>query len=262
MLSFTVAHAAVIALRIRKPDPDQPFQSPLNLKIGRIDVPVFAILGGLGTFGAFLVTCALFPTVRYAGIAWLVLGMVVYVVYRKPPGAAADVDGDRGAEDGGPAVEIEYRDVVLHVTDADVADEMTVTALKLAAEQRRPRGRALPDRGAGARGARRVTDEEERAAHTAARRGRGARPPYGVPVIGRLVRTRHAGRALVDEARAARLRGRSCSARPGARRAPPTCSAAMWTTRCATRPARSWSGRRPSGAGRAGRRRRRGGYVR
>src|SRR4051794_1854157 len=44
MLSFTVAHASVIALRIRKPDPDQPFRSPLNLKVGKFDLPVFAIL--------------------------------------------------------------------------------------------------------------------------------------------------------------------------------------------------------------------------
>ncbi|MDX6426003.1 MAG: basic amino acid/polyamine antiporter, family, partial [Gaiellaceae bacterium] len=33
MLSFTIAHAAVIALRLRHPDPDQPFRAPLNLHV-------------------------------------------------------------------------------------------------------------------------------------------------------------------------------------------------------------------------------------
>src|SRR3954469_652922 len=61
MLSFTVAHCAVIALRLRKPDPDQPFRSPMNLTVGGLDIPVFAVLGGLGTFGAFIVTSVLFP---------------------------------------------------------------------------------------------------------------------------------------------------------------------------------------------------------
>ncbi len=36
MLSFTIAHAAVIALRLRHPDPDQPFRAPLNLRVGRL----------------------------------------------------------------------------------------------------------------------------------------------------------------------------------------------------------------------------------
>ena len=36
MLSFTIAHAAVIALRLRHPDPDQPFRAPLNLRVGAL----------------------------------------------------------------------------------------------------------------------------------------------------------------------------------------------------------------------------------
>ena len=35
----------------------------------------------------------------------------------------------------GPAIEIEFTTIVLHITEAAVADEMTVTALRLAGEQ-------------------------------------------------------------------------------------------------------------------------------
>jgi len=57
MLSFTIAHASVIALRLRrsKRDPEQPFRAPLNMRVGEWDIPVFAVLGGIGTFLAFLV---------------------------------------------------------------------------------------------------------------------------------------------------------------------------------------------------------------
>ena len=69
MLSFTIAHASVIALRVRKSkrDPEQPFRAPLNIRIGELDIPLFAVLGGLGTFAAFIVVAALFPAVRWAG---------------------------------------------------------------------------------------------------------------------------------------------------------------------------------------------------
>ena len=84
MLSFTIAHASVIALRVRKSkrDPEQPFRAPLNIRVGELDIPLFAVLGGLGTFAAFVVVASLFPAVRWAGLSWLALGMLVYVAYR------------------------------------------------------------------------------------------------------------------------------------------------------------------------------------
>src|SRR5262249_1880830 len=171
-----------------------------NVTIAGLDIPVFAILGGLGTFGAFLVTAALFPAVRYAGVGWLVLGMVVYVIYRKRQGLPLTKDGRAPAKISGPAVEIEYRTVVLHVTDADVADEMTVTALKLAAESGARVVALYPIEVPASRTLDEVTDEEERQANQQLGEAEALGHLYGVPVIGRLVRTRHAGRALVDEA--------------------------------------------------------------
>ena len=41
MLSFTIAHASVIALRVRKSkrDPEQPFRAPLNIRLGELRHP-------------------------------------------------------------------------------------------------------------------------------------------------------------------------------------------------------------------------------
>src|SRR5438067_7038588 len=48
MLSFTMAHAAVIALRVKEPDKERPFRGPGSLRIAGRDLPLFALFGGLG----------------------------------------------------------------------------------------------------------------------------------------------------------------------------------------------------------------------
>src|SRR4051812_43941358 len=55
MLSFTIAHIAVTALRVRRRDEDVPWRARPNLTIRGISWPVFAIVGGLGTGLAWLV---------------------------------------------------------------------------------------------------------------------------------------------------------------------------------------------------------------
>src|ERR687893_977837 len=55
MLSFTVAHLAVVALRVRQPDRERPWRGPGTLRFRGVDWPLFALLGGLGTAIAFVV---------------------------------------------------------------------------------------------------------------------------------------------------------------------------------------------------------------
>ena len=62
MLSFTIAHVAVIQLRRTKSGDERPWKPPLNVHAFGFDVPMTAVLGGLGTFGAWIVVMALNPT--------------------------------------------------------------------------------------------------------------------------------------------------------------------------------------------------------
>ena len=48
-----------------------------------VDWPVFAFLGGIGDALAWLVVVVQDPPTRYAGLGWLAIGLVVYVVYRR-----------------------------------------------------------------------------------------------------------------------------------------------------------------------------------
>ncbi len=55
MLSFTIAHLAVITLRARDPDVELVFRGRPNLRVRGIDWPLFALLGAFGTLAAWLV---------------------------------------------------------------------------------------------------------------------------------------------------------------------------------------------------------------
>src|SRR3954454_15899457 len=76
MLSFTIAHLAVIRLRLSQPDARRPWRGPGNVQLsGGRSIPLFAVFGGLGTLLAFIVVTALHIDVALAGIGWLGLGV-------------------------------------------------------------------------------------------------------------------------------------------------------------------------------------------
>src|SRR5947208_2815996 len=54
MLSFTIAHVSVVRLRMREPDRPRPYSGPGTLRVAGRELPLFAVVGGLGTALAFL----------------------------------------------------------------------------------------------------------------------------------------------------------------------------------------------------------------
>src|SRR5215207_1459793 len=137
MLSFTIAHAAVIRLRLKFPGFDRPYRGPGNVMFRGRDLPLFAIVGGAATAGAFLATVALNPDVAIAGFSWLALGLVVYPLYRRRQGL--DLSSTHKVAIPQPVVdhEAEYDSVLVHFGDNDYDEQMLATAVKLAARKRR-----------------------------------------------------------------------------------------------------------------------------
>src|SRR6185312_12475374 len=86
MLSFTIAHIAVIQLRRTRPEAERTWKPPLNVRAFGFELPLTAVLGGLGTFGAWIVVMALNPSTLFVGIGWMVAGITVYVLYRRSQG--------------------------------------------------------------------------------------------------------------------------------------------------------------------------------
>src|SRR5215216_3988423 len=137
MLSFTIAHASVIRLRIKYPDFARPYRGPGNVTFRGRDLPLFAIVGGTATAGAFIATVVLNPDVAAAGFSWLALGLLVYPLYRRRQGL--DLSSTHKFAIPQPVVdhEAEYDSVLVHFGDDAYDEQMLATAVKLAARKRR-----------------------------------------------------------------------------------------------------------------------------
>jgi len=82
MLSFALAHLAIIALRVRKPELPRPFRLGWNIKFKEREVPVTALLGLLGTSVVWVVVVIMQPYSRWVGLAWMAVGIGVYYLFR------------------------------------------------------------------------------------------------------------------------------------------------------------------------------------
>ncbi|MFA5078774.1 MAG: APC family permease, partial [Dehalococcoidia bacterium] len=78
MMSFAIAHASILALRIREPYKERPFRLGLNIPIMNRDLPITAILGLLGTVGIWIVVVIMQPYSRWVGFSWIAIGLVLY----------------------------------------------------------------------------------------------------------------------------------------------------------------------------------------
>ena len=83
LLCFALAHASILALRVKKSEMPRPFKLGLNIKIGKRELPLTAILGLVTTSVIFLVIVVIQPYSRWAGLGWMALGLIIYYVYRR-----------------------------------------------------------------------------------------------------------------------------------------------------------------------------------
>jgi APA family basic amino acid/polyamine antiporter len=138
MLSFTIAHVAVIQLRRRQSGVDRPWKPPLNFRAFGAELPLSAILGGLGTFAAWIVVMALNPRTLAVGAGWMVLGLIVYVLYRRNQRLPLTETVKVLLPEPLGVEEIEYRSVLVAFEDGQpFSEEMVATAVKLASKRRR-----------------------------------------------------------------------------------------------------------------------------
>ena len=199
MLSFSIAHLSLIRLRKVRPDVARPYVGPGTVR----GVPALAVFGLVGTGSAFLVTVALHLDVAAVGIGWLVVGVALYVAYRRNQGL--DLTSTVKVAMPQPVLdrEAEYDSVLVAYDEAGFVPSVMATASKLAARRRRgihvlvtiavpqssPIDAELP--------------EQELAAQAVIEE---AKLMGGRRVSGHYVKVRsgQAGRVIVDEARAMR----------------------------------------------------------
>jgi APA family basic amino acid/polyamine antiporter len=200
MLSFTIAHASLVVLRYRGRGEELVFRGRPNLRLFGVDWPVFAVIGGLATGAAWLVVVVQTPSTRYAGLAWLAIGFAVYFAYRRWVIHEPLQDTVKAPPALGPALALEYRDLLVPVIAGQPSDAAMDVACRLASERRSriialnvleiPLDRGLTDR----------FPELEATANDELDEAVAVGDSYGVRVLTRLERAHAAGPAIVAEA--------------------------------------------------------------
>src|SRR5215216_5794701 len=137
MLSFTIAHLSVVALRLKQPDRERPYRGPGTLRWRGRELPLFAVAGGLGTGIAWVVVTVLNLETLAAGALWLVLGVATYVVYRRRQGLSLTETHKVVLPKPVVEHEVEYESVLVAFEDGHYSPEAVSTAVRLAARRRR-----------------------------------------------------------------------------------------------------------------------------
>ena len=165
-------------------------------------MPLFAVIGGLGTAAAWIVVVIQYAPARWAGLGWLAVGLLFYWQYRK----RAVKRGLRETVRApvfvlGPSLTIEYRTIVVPVVRTGETEEALVAAGRLAAERGAtvaivsvvevPLALPLDAR----------LEREEDEAEMLLDDAQALVESYGVRAVTRLVRARRSGPAIVEEAR-------------------------------------------------------------
>jgi basic amino acid/polyamine antiporter, APA family len=199
--SFTVAHASIVRLRMLPASEEERMgRARPSLRVRGVDWPLFAIVGGIATAISFTVILVQNEATRWTGIGWILAGLAGYLLYRRFAVGASPRATVKAPPAFGPALALEYRRLLVPVLPGRASDDALDVAASLAAE----RGAQIA--------AVTVLEvplelplntellEEEKFANRELDEARAIGDAYGVSVIPRLLRSRSAGAAIVEEA--------------------------------------------------------------
>jgi APA family basic amino acid/polyamine antiporter len=133
LVAFGLAQAAAIRLRRTEPDLPRPFRARPNVRVGGTAVPLAALLGLPLTAAVFVLALATHPGARYAGPAWLLVGLVVFGATRwwNDRSVLEDVDPLAALPAG-----VGYQRILVPMKLGEIGEEMLATAIALAEGRR------------------------------------------------------------------------------------------------------------------------------
>jgi APA family basic amino acid/polyamine antiporter len=209
-VAFFIVGVSVVRLRYREPTRDRPYRMPLNVRFAGGDLPVLGVLCAAMSLIAFVALFAEHGGARWVGLAWMLFGVGLYVIYRTSQGkpvlkrvTVPETALTRRAAD------VEFGSMLVPILGTPLDDDIMQTAGRLAAED------ADPEEGGAVIEAlwifevpmalpldARVPEEELKRARAALKRAKAVGEEYtGVEVATAVVRARRAGEAIVHEAK-------------------------------------------------------------
>jgi APA family basic amino acid/polyamine antiporter len=199
LLAFTAAQLAVVRLRRKQPDLRRPFRVPLNVRVRGVSVPIPSLVGALLTAAVFVDSMATHIGARYGGPAWLLAGVVVYLLVRRAKGAGI-LEHIMSADEHVLPPEAVFSRILVPMKIGEIGEEMVATAVKLAEDTptiveaifviKVPLDQPLDSP---------LFELEEQAAASLAEAAALGRD-HGVEVVGRTVRARALGDAIIAAA--------------------------------------------------------------
>jgi APA family basic amino acid/polyamine antiporter len=208
-LVFVIAHLSVIALRFREPDSQRIFRVPLSIRVGKGTVPLPAVAGAAIAAAGWISVLILHSGARYVGGAWMLGGIVLYVVYRRGQDKSLRGRFTIPAAALQEPPEAQFGSILVPVFGTPLDDDIVGTAGRLAAEEGEegeggaviealyvvevPMSLPLDAR---------IPEEQIDRAKAAVRRAKEVGEEYeGVVVATAMVRARSIGAAIVSEAK-------------------------------------------------------------
>jgi APA family basic amino acid/polyamine antiporter len=135
LMAFAIAHLSVCRLRFKEPDRERAYRVPLNVKVRGRDLPLPAALGALLSILGWIATFVLHDNARWYGSAWMILGLGLYVVYRRREGLSLTRLVEIPAARLSREPEVQYGSILVPVFGEDLDDDIMSTAGQLASER-------------------------------------------------------------------------------------------------------------------------------
>jgi basic amino acid/polyamine antiporter, APA family len=135
LLAISIAHLAVIRLRVVEPGRERPYRIPLNVKVRGRELPFPAMVAAVITVLAWASVIAFHSGALFVGGGWMVFGLVGYVVYRRVVEGTSltkrvTVPAEALRKE---PLEVEYGSILVPVFGTELDDDIVGTAGRLAA---------------------------------------------------------------------------------------------------------------------------------
>jgi APA family basic amino acid/polyamine antiporter len=139
-IAFTIAHLAILRLRVSDPRRPRPFRIPLDIEVGGQSLPLPAIAMALLTALAWISIAVFHEGARYIGGGWLLFGIVAYVFYRRVVEGTSLTKRVTVPEEALFKDEptVEYGSILVPVFGTEDDDDIVSTAGRLAAAADEP----------------------------------------------------------------------------------------------------------------------------
>ncbi len=212
-LALAIAHVSVLRLRYSEPERRRGFRVPLSVTIRGGELPLPTAIAALAFGGGWVAVMVVHPQARYVGLAWMAVGLLLYVAYRRseehpllrrvtvaPQMLSAETPQER-----------DYSSILVPLFGTPLDDDIVQTAALLASGE--------PSEEAALEGSTiealwifeiplslpldaRLPEAQLKRARQALARAKAVGEEYsGVSVATAIVRTRRAGQAIVEESR-------------------------------------------------------------